>query len=171
MRLRSSLSIRPVLIGLCALVLAACASIQVERLRPGMAMDEVRARAGVADEERSLEGGAKAWYYVGGYTAWQTWRVTFDASGRATVVEPLLTAARFSDQITPLRSRRDDVLKAFGRPGLTEVFANIDEEVLSYRFRDLTLETLCDFHIDRASGYVKRVHMYRDPAYASGPGD
>jgi hypothetical protein len=157
------------LLVLAAVVLSACAALQAERLRPGMSMSEVRARAGTPDDERALAGGVKVWDYVGGYTGWQTWRVSFNAEGEATDVEPLLTAARFRDQITPLRSRRDDVLRAFGRPGQAEVFARTGEEVLSYRFRDHTAETLCDIHIDLATGYVKRVHQYRDPAYASGP--
>lgn len=154
-----------------ALGLAACSSIQVERLRVGMSVNEVRDRAGSPSEERVRPDGGRTWYYVGGYTGWQTWRITFDPKGEATAVEPLLSVENIRASILPRRSLRDDVTTALGAPGQLQAYPGRREEVYSYRFRDRTLETIADVHIDQPTGYVKSVDIYRDPVYFSGGPD
>ncbi len=156
---------------LTVLGLAGCSSLQVDRLKVGMLATEIRERAGAPSEERVRPDGSRTWYYVGGFTSFQTWRVTLDPRGEATAVEPLLSVENLRSRIQPKRSRRDDVLTDFGAPGQVQTFPALGEEVFSYRFRDRTLETLADVHIDRSTGYVKSVDIYRDPAYFSGLSD
>jgi hypothetical protein len=154
-----------------ALGLAGCSSFQVERLRVGMSATEVRERAGAPSEERVRADGGRTWYYAGGFTGWQTWRVAFDPKGLAIAVEPLLSVENIRSSILPRRSRRDDVTAALGAPGQIQNYPGRREEVYSYRFRDGTLETIADVHMDQSTGYVTSVDIYRDPVYFSGGPD
>lgn len=147
-----------------ALFSAGCSQLVVPRLSAGTPLKEVQSRAGAPHDQRTLPNGGKAWDYVYGPLGFQTWRVTFDGSDRVAGVEQLLQEKRFWD-VPANKLTRQDVTNLFGRPGQMVTYANLDEEVWTYRFMDVSFYKLADFHFDRKSGLAKYHTVYLDPAY------
>ena len=158
-------SLHVLLIAFPAL-LGGCAGAALEGLSAGTPAGDVRQRAGAPSEVRSLPDGVKAWYYENGPLGWTTWRTRFDAQDRLIDVEQMLTESNFHKLVVE-RSRREDVLDMFGRPGLISRFPNLQEEVWTYRYRDVTMEMINDDHFDMRTGVLRYYTMYRDPAYVS----
>ena len=163
---RQSLVSRFVALAFCV-VLGACSVVELSRMQPGMSADEVRSVAGKPTETRTLKSGEAAWYYVGGFAAWRTYRLIFDDHERVRDVEQVLSAESFREKVLPRRSKREEVLQALGSPGLIVRFEGKGEEVFSYRFLVIATQMICDVHIDLASGYVKSYETYPDQAYTS----
>lgn len=166
MRERASKSLLAAL-ALSAAALAGCASLLgPNSIAPGASAGDIRARYGAPTDERTLAGGQRAWDYVQGPQGFQTYRIVFDGD-RVQRVEPLLTERNFIANIKAGETGRDDVLRAFGRPGSRITFPNLQDEVWTYRYRDVTMEMLNDVHISTATGKVTYYALYRDPAYAN----
>jgi outer membrane protein assembly factor BamE (lipoprotein component of BamABCDE complex) len=146
--------------------LSGCAAFTVPGIQPGSSAAEVRAKAGAPSDERQLGGGGRAWDYVGGPQGFTTHRVSFDDNNRVRAVEQLLTERRFM-MIRAGESTRENVAELMGRPGSTMRFSNLNSEVWTYRYRDVTLEMLGDVHFDARTGKVLYYSLYRDPAYTS----
>jgi hypothetical protein len=150
-----------------ATLLGGCTGAELQRLSAGTPAADVRLRAGAPSEVRPLPDGMKAWYYENGPLGWTTWRTRFDAQDRLIDVEQMLTEPNFRKLLVAERSRREDVLDTFGRPGLISRFPNLGEEVWTYRYQDVTLEMLNDDHFDLRTGVLRYYTLYRDPAYVS----
>jgi hypothetical protein len=134
-----------------------------------MSSAQVRALVGAPTEERTLPDGSKAWYYVFGYSGFTTYRVRFDAGDRVIESRQVLTDADFHKYLIAGQTTRDDALREFGRPGVVNIFPNLNEVVWTYRWRDQTLEMLAELHFETSTGKLKYYSLYRDPIFASGP--
>jgi hypothetical protein len=151
--------------------LAGCAEFNAAHLSPGMSAAQVRAKAGAPSEERTLPDGSKTWYYAFGFSGFTTYRVRFDANDRVIEDQQVLTEKNFLEHLIPNRTTREDVLRDFGRPGEVSRFANLNEVVWTYRWRDVTMEMLADLEFDAGTGALRSYSLYRDPAYVSGLSD
>jgi len=151
-----------------ALAVAGCAAIPgPSSVRNGDTQADVRAKLGAPGAERTLGGGALAWYYLTGPAGFETWRVVFDGSGRVSEYLQVLTLANFEE----LRSggTRDETLDRLGPPMQRMSFARTATDAWTYRWLYGTLQMISEPVFDDRSGDVKYVGIYRDPAYASPP--
>lgn len=156
---------------IAALALAAagtsgCAVVFGPEAAVGTPATDVRAKYGAPTDERTLTGGVRAWDYVQGPQGFRTYRVTFDSGDRVQRVEQILTQQNFLN-IKAGETSREDVARMFGRPGETTFYPLSDDEVWTYRYRDVTLEMLNDVHFSRSTGKVRYYALYRDPAYTN----
>jgi outer membrane protein assembly factor BamE (lipoprotein component of BamABCDE complex) len=143
--------------------LASCAPLALQRISPGESTAEVRQAAGAPSEERILADGTKAWYYVYGPGGWTTYRVRFDPNGRARDVTQVLTEKNFREQLIADKTTRDQVAQAFGKPGLVMTFPNLQQEVWTWRWLDVTIPMKTDAYFDSKTGIVKYYTVYWDP--------
>jgi hypothetical protein len=153
---------------LIAAAVAACGSLGVAGITPGMTESQVRERAGAPTEQRALPGGGAAWYYINGPQGWTTYRVQFAQDGRVTRVAQVLGEDNFRKQIKPLYTTREELLLEFGRPAGVARFPRRGEEVWTYRYMESASEMLNDVHVDESTGVVTGMNMVRDPAYSTG---
>jgi outer membrane protein assembly factor BamE (lipoprotein component of BamABCDE complex) len=148
--------------------LAACAAIpRRDSVRAGESQAQVRERLGPPGDERKLHDGRLAWYYMTGPSGFETWRVVFGSGGSVAEYAQVLTAANFAwmrDGAT-----RDEVLDRVGPPMERMSFARTATDAWTYRWRDGTYEMIGQPVFDAATGAVKYVGIFRDPAFASTP--
>jgi hypothetical protein len=158
--------LRPLLLLVTALVLAACAAIpRSDSVRTGESQAQVRERLGAPSAERMLAGGNVAWYYVSGPSGFETWRVVFGPGGAVSQYAQVLTAANFERMRDG--ATRETVLDRVGPPMEQMSFRRTATEAWTYRWRDGSLEMIADAVFDAHSGEVKYVGIYRDPAFSS----
>lgn len=117
------------LLGLA--LLPACASYAPPAVLPGMSRDEVLARMGQPDMERRLDTGSRL-EFPRGPLGKQTWFVYFDAAGRASRAEQVLTGQNFSR--IDVGMAQDDVRQLLGRPGQVQLLGRERGVVWSYRY-------------------------------------
>jgi outer membrane protein assembly factor BamE (lipoprotein component of BamABCDE complex) len=153
-----------ILIG--ALALAGCASVapRPTSIHTGDGEGQVRAKLGAPAMERKLATGATAWYYATGPSGFFTWRVVFSPAGAVTDYTQVLTAKNFS--ALGQGATREAVLDQFGPPMERMSFPRTATEAWTYRWMDGTLEMIADAVFD-ATGGLKHVALYRDPAFSS----
>lgn len=148
--------------------LAACAAVpRPDSLRPGDSQAQVRERLGAPGATRTLPDGRAAWFYVTGPSGFETWRVVFGADGAVAEYRQVLTAANF--EWMRQGATREEVLDRMGPPMDRMSFWRTGTETWTYRWRDVTLEMIGEPVFDAASGVVKYVGIFRDPAYESMP--
>ena len=151
-----------------AAVLAACASNPgPDAVRVGDSQAQVRQRLGVPGLERTLPGGALAWYYPTGPSGFETWRVVFAPGGAVTEYAQVLTAANF--QWLRDGATSEAVPDRMGPPMERMSFPRTATETWTYRWRDVTFEMIGQPVFDARTGVVQYVGIFRDPAYASTP--
>ena len=156
------------LILAAALALAACAAIpRPGSVRAGESQAQVRERLGAPGAERKLAGGNLAWYYMTGPSGFETWRVVFGPGGTVTEYAQVLTAANFAWMREG--ATREEVLDRVGPPMEQMSFWRTATDAWTYRWRDGTYEMIAQPVFDAASGAVKYVGIFRDPAYSSMP--
>jgi hypothetical protein len=143
--------------------LAGCAQFALQKIGPGESNTEVRQSAGAPSEERTLPDGTKAWYYVAGPGGWTTYRVHFGADGKVADARQVLTDQSFHESLVANKTTRDEAALALGRPGLVMTFPNLQEEVWTYRWLDVTIPMKLDIHFDKLSGALKSFNSYWDP--------
>jgi len=159
--------LRPLILA-GALLLAACASIpRPDSVRVGDSQAQVRERLGAPAAERKLAGGHLAWYYPTGPSGFETWRVVFGPGGAVTEYAQVLTAANFAWMREG--ANREEVLDRVGPPMEQMSFWRTATDAWTYRWRDGTYEMIAQPVFDAASGAVKYVGIFRDPAYSSMP--
>jgi hypothetical protein len=148
--------------------LAGCATRPAaDSVGAGETPAQVRERLGAPGAERKLAGGETAWYYMTGPSGFQTWRVVFGGGGTVTEYAQVLTMANF----VWLRegANREAALDRLGPPMQRMGFWRTATDAWTYRWRDGTFEMIADAVFDAASGAVKYVGIFRDPAYSSMP--
>jgi hypothetical protein len=95
---------------------------------------ELYERFGQPDERREASDGSRVLVYPGGPLGTQSWRFTVSPEGIVERIEQLLDEAHFARIRAPMT--RDEVRRELGRPGESMRFANLQEEVWSWRYLD-----------------------------------
>ena len=115
------------------LALAACAPAP----QPGVSGHaEVIAYFGEPSETRQLPNGGTEFDYPRGPLGRETWRVHFDNAGKVAQVEQLLEPHHF-DQIQRGMTR-EQVHRLLGRQAITTRYENLNEEVWSWRYIEVS---------------------------------
>ena len=112
-------------------LLPACASYAPPAVLSGMSRDEVLARMGQPEMERRLDAGSRLEFPRGPFGK-QTWFVYFDAAGRTSRAEQVLTEQNFSRIDAGMA--QDDVRQLLGRPGEVRMLGRARGVVWSYRY-------------------------------------
>lgn len=112
-------------------LLPACSSYAPPDALIGMSRDEVVARMGPPDMERRVDTGSRLEFARGPFGK-QTWFVYFDAAGRASRAEQVLTEQNFNR--IDVGMAQDDVRRLLGRPGEVRVLGRGRGVVWSYRY-------------------------------------
>lgn len=147
--------------------LSACAIVppDARSIPPGASRDQVQATLGKPVAARTLPDGRTAWYYPTAPSGSTTWRVVFGAGGNAAEYAQVLTRENF--EWMREGATREEVLDRVGPPMQAMRFGATGTEAWTYRWRDATLEMIAEPVFDSASGRVKYVGIFRDPAFSS----
>jgi outer membrane protein assembly factor BamE (lipoprotein component of BamABCDE complex) len=147
--------------------LSACAIIPPDAtsIPPGASRDQVQASLGKPVTTRTLPDGRTAWYYPTGPSGFTTWRVVFGPGGSAAEYLQVLTRGNF--EWMREGATREEVLDRVGPPMQSMRFGATGTEAWTYRWRDTTLEMIAEPVFDSATGRVKYVGIFRDPAFSS----
>jgi hypothetical protein len=119
---------------LCLPLLPACSGYVPPTALTGMSRDEVVARMGRPETERRFDSGSRLEFPRGPYGK-QTWFVYFDAAGRASRAEQVLTEQNFSR--VEVGMAQDDVRQLLGRPSNAQILGRERGVVWSYRYNSL----------------------------------
>lgn len=114
-------------------LLAGCSSYSPPAMLIGMGQDEVVAKMGSPDTVRKTGDGTRFEFPRGPFGK-HTWFIYFDATGRATHAEQVLTEQNFM-HITPDMAE-EEVRQRLGRPNQVQGLARERGEVWSYRFEN-----------------------------------
>ena len=115
------------------LVLSACSSYAPTDIVNGMSKDAIVARMGRPDRERQMPGGSRL-EFPRGPLGKQTWFVYFDAEGKVSRTEQVLTEPNFNR--IDVGMAQEDVLKLLGKPGEVMVLGRARGLVWSYRYEN-----------------------------------
>src|SRR5665647_3792158 len=115
------------------LLLGACASYAPPDSMIGMGRDELVRRMGQPDMERRLEAGSRLEFPRGPYGK-HTWFVYFDATGRASRAEQVLTKQNFNR--IDVGMTQDDVRQLLGRPSEVQVLGRARGVIWNYRYEN-----------------------------------
>ncbi len=118
-------------------LLLSCSSYAPPDRLSGMSRDELIERMGPPEMERRLPAGSRLEFPRGPFGT-QTWFVYFDAAGRATRAEQVLTEANFL-RIEP-DMLQDDVRQLLGRPSEVQQLGRARGVVWSYRYDNYRCE-------------------------------
>jgi len=118
---------------LCLSVLSACSAFAPAELTVGMSRDEVVARMGQPEMERPMKAGSRL-EFPGGPFGRQTWFVYFDAAGKVSSAEQVLTEQNFS--LVNAGMTQDEVRQLLGRPGEWRTLGRSRGVVWSYRYEN-----------------------------------
>lgn len=112
-------------------LLPACGSLEAPDTLVGLSRDEVVARMGQPDRERPVAAGTRLEFPRGPYGK-HTWFIYFDASGRATRAQQVLTEQNFMRINASMP--QEDVLQLLGRPNEVQVLGRERGTLWNYRF-------------------------------------
>lgn len=118
---------------LCMPLLPACSSYAPPDILVGMSRDEVVVRMGPPETERRLDGGSRLEFPRGPYGK-HTWFVNFDAAGRASRAEQVLTEQNFHR--IDVGMAQEAVRQLLGRPGEVQMLGRARGVVWSYRYEN-----------------------------------
>jgi hypothetical protein len=150
---------------LCLLLLPACSSYAPPDALTGMSRDEVVARMGQPDMERRVDEGSRLEFARGPYGK-HTWFVYFDAAGRASRAEQVLTEQNFKR--IDVGMAQDDVRQLLGRPGEVQMLGRGRGVVWSYRYENY----LCNwFQVELSLQQQVRSAGYGQPPECQGRDD
>lgn len=146
-----------------ALALVGCATPMPSSVHTGDTQPQVRARLGAPFVERKIASGDVAWYYVGDSN---TWRVVFGRDGAVSEYAQVMTIQNFAR----LRqgTTRDEMYDLVGPPFQRMEFGRTASESWTYRWRDVTIQSITDAVFDTRTGELRYMGIYWDPAYYSG---
>ena len=140
--------------------LAACATPQ--SLAPGTTVDEARARLGKPTGSYSLPAGGSRLQYSNQPFDQTVWNADFDAQGRLSRVEQVMSDAAFA-RVRSGKDTQDDVLRDFGRPADMFVYKLRDESAWMYRYYTFGGFKAAMFVYFDPAGVVKRTESGLDP--------
>ena len=143
-----------------SLLLSACAG----QIVPGTITEsEVIAQWGKPVDARSVDGSGKQFDYPRGPRGRETWRVTLSPDGRVVSVDQLLDEQNFRRLMPGMT--KDEVDRVMGKHFFTMEFANIDEQVWSWRYAEFGNRTMYfNTHFDSRTGRLKYTSRTPDPA-------
>lgn len=132
--------------ALVGALLPACDSVNLQELRPGVStVAEVRARMGNPSFEHANPDGSTTWEYNRQPNGIECHMLTFDPSGVLLRIEQVLTAD-FQARVRPGMTR-EEVRRLLGKPGKTEVYGNLREEIWDWRVAGLMSTEEAHFHV------------------------
>jgi hypothetical protein len=122
-------------LGICTL-LGGCA---VELAQPGMARQDVISRYGSPTRTVSLPDGGSRLQYSRQPSGQSVVMVDLDGAGKVTQSREVMTIQAFS-RIVPGQWTRADVEREFGPPGSIGRVGNWPHDIMTYRWRDITID-------------------------------
>lgn len=131
------------------LLVAGCAS----PVLPGMSRDQAIASYGTPSRVVPLATGTRL-QYSRQPAGQETVMVDLDAAGRVVSVRQVLTAAEFA-RVVPGQWTRDDIEREFGRPARVDRVASWQNDILTYRWLDVTQDMFWFVYLD-ANNVVQR---------------
>ncbi len=138
--------------------LGGCAAALV----PGTSREpDVIARFGTSLEESQLPDGGRVLEYPRQPLGLENWRVSLSPDGTVRAVEQLLDEPHFA-RLKPGMSM-DEVKRVLGRPYGTSHYSNLDEDVVSWLYRDPFTRMFFNAHFDVA-GHLKFTSRTPDPS-------
>lgn len=147
-------------------VLAACASMAPPADLSGVTKEQLIARMGVPQTQRTMTDGNVRLEYPSGPYGKQTWFVTLDAAGNALRSEQVLTETNFN-LIRPDMAQ-SDVRERLGRPGEVRALARGRGVVWSYRYEN----PFCQwFQVEFAADATVRSAGYGEPPECDRPNE
>lgn len=150
---------------ICLLLLPACTSYAPPNALAGMSQEEVVARMGPPDRQRSIGAGTRLEFPRGPFGK-QTWFVYFDAAGRASRAEQVLTEHYFGR--VDVGMAQDAVRELLGRPGEVKVLGRARGVVWSYRYDN----AFCNwFQVELSQQQQVRSAGYGQPPECEGRND
>ena len=142
------------------LALGGCAAALI----PGTSREpDVIARFGAFAEQSRLPDGTRVLEYPGQPLGLENWRVSLNPDGTVRTVEQLLDEQHFA-RLKP-RMSMDDVIRELGRPYGKVHFSNLDEDIISWLYRDPFSRMFFNAHFD-AAGQLKFTSRTPDPTMA-----
>lgn len=112
--------------------LSACTFFNPSALRPGASLAETRTALGEPTESFPLPGGGQRVEYARGPMGKETWMLDFDATGKLTRAEQVLTELRFNAIAAGMTSA--ELRQTLGRPALEWRLSFQNQIVWSYRY-------------------------------------
>jgi hypothetical protein len=150
-----------ILMGLVAmLVMAACST--PGSVKPGEDEAAVRAAAGKPTGVNRLPGGGTRWQYSGQPFGEAVWNIDFDAQGRVSSVEQMMTDEAFA-KIRSGHDTRNEVLLNFGPPADSFSYPLKNETAWMYRYITFGGFYAAMFVYFDPAGVVKRTETGMDP--------
>lgn len=147
---------------LLSLLLAACSGYAPPDAVLGMSREQLVTRMGQPDLERRLESGSRLEFPRGPYGK-HTWFVYFDASGRASRAEQVLTEQNFSR--IDVGMTQDDVRQLLGRPSTVQVLGRARGLLWNYRYEN---NSCLWFQVELSSQQQVRSAGYGEPPECQG---
>ena len=135
------------LLSVLLISIAGCAS-----LVPGTSKEsDVIAYFGQAAEQRLLPDGSRVLDFPRAPMGYENWRVTLGKDGVVRSVEQLLTEAHFARLKTGMSI--DEVKRELSRHAEISIYANISEEVISWRYMEFNRRMFFNAHFDNAGRF------------------
>jgi hypothetical protein len=154
------LFVRRLAMALAALLLAACAtSYGPGPLAPGATQADAIARMGQPTGRHALDEGGERLEFARGPMGVHTFMLDFDAGGKLTTIEQVLTEANFMQLEVGMTA--DEVRKRIGRPGRVTFLGRQQHELWWYAF-DTPFCIIFTVSIDR-DGKVATFGNISDP--------
>jgi hypothetical protein len=128
----------------------------------GLSESAVVARFGAPAERRPAPGGGTILEYPREPLGFENWRVTVGPDGRVSAVEQTVDEPYFARLATGMT--RTEVLHTLGRESEQSGYKNLDETVMSWRYREFGGRLMFfNVHFD-GSGRMKATSRTLDPA-------
>jgi hypothetical protein len=150
---------------LLCLLLSACSGYAPPAALSGMARAAVITQMGQPDQDRLTEGGSRLEFPRGPYGR-HTWFVYFDAAGRASRAEQVLTEQNFMRIDAGMA--QNDVLMLLGRPSEVSLLGRARGMVWNYRYETHDCKW---FQVELSLEKEVRSAGYGEPPECAGPND
>lgn len=145
-------------------LLVGCAAMRGPDFSSGASMAEVERRMGKPVDIAAAPDGDTIWQYPKGPYGQLTYVVRFGKDQRVRSVTQALTWENFA-RIQPGMTR-DEIRLAFGRPGQTVFYRNLNEDVWSYRYViQASHNRIFNVHFDANTGRVRTTSDQEDPLF------
>jgi len=130
----------------------------------GATMADVERQLGKPVDVLTTPDGATIWQYPRGPYGQQTYVVRFAKDQRVQSVAQALTFEHFATIREGMT--RDEIRLAFGRPGQTVFYRNLNEDVWSYRYViPASHNRIFNVHFDAGTGRVRTTSEQDDPLF------
>lgn len=150
--------------ALAALALVGCNEVGYGpgKLQPGASAEEVTRQMGKFAQEQALPDGGRVWWFVRGPQGFDTYKVVFGADGKVTSIMQVLSEKVF--MTIPAGASQQQVLDLIGPPREKMRFANLQEDVWTWRYKDGTFNKLLHVHFN-LEGNMKRTVFEQEPEF------